>query len=124
MMRNRSVCRLGLLLLLITLTLPNLAQAQTNQSRDRDKLWNGMLIGAGIGAAVGMLVAPPAFCGGNNDSECAAIVRVAIGLPAIAGGIGIGALVDGLQSRDASMPFTNGRATRPRVSGLQVSVRF
>ena len=119
-MRNRSVCRLGLLLLLITLTLPNLAQAQTNQSKDRDKLWNGMLIGAGIGAVVGMLVAPPAFCG-NNDSECAAIVRVAIGLPAIAGGVGIGALVDGLQSRDASVPF---RATKPRLSGVQMSVRF
>jgi hypothetical protein len=31
--------------------------------------------------------------------SCATIVRVAIGLPAIAGGIGVGALVDGLKSR-------------------------
>jgi hypothetical protein len=50
---------------------------------DRDSLWNGRLIGAGIGAAVGMLIAPQAMCGGN-DTECAAIVRVAVGLPSIA----------------------------------------
>jgi hypothetical protein len=72
---------------------------QRDPSNSRDSLWNGMLIGAGIGAAVGMLIAPPAFCGGLHDSECAAIVRVAIGLPAIAGGLGAGALIDGLQSR-------------------------
>jgi hypothetical protein len=60
-----------------------------------DRLWNGMLIGAGVGAFVGMVLAPPAFCG-RNDSECATIVRVAIGLPSIAGGIGAGALVDWL----------------------------
>ena len=122
-MRYRSVSRLCLLLLLVTLAWPNSAHAQGNQTRDRDSLWNGILIGAGVGAAVGMLIAPPAFCG-NNDSECATIVRVAIGLPAIAGGVGIGALVDGLQSRDASIPFTNGRAPRPRLSGVQMSVRF
>ena len=68
--------------------------------RQRDSLVNGMLIGAGIGAVVGMLVAPPAFCGAN-DSECATIVRVAIGLPSIAGGLGVGALVDALNSKDA-----------------------
>jgi hypothetical protein len=111
------------LLLIVMLAVPNLAHAQGTQTRDRDSLWNGILIGAGVGAAVGMLIAPPAFCG-NNDSECATIVRVAIGLPAIAGGVGIGALVDGLQSRDASMPFTNGRVTRPRLAGVQMSVRF
>jgi hypothetical protein len=72
---------------------------QRDPSNDRDSLWNGMLIGAGIGAAVGMLIAPPAFCGGQHDTECATIVRAAIGLPAIAGGIGLGALIDGLQSR-------------------------
>jgi hypothetical protein len=121
-MRHRSVLRLGLLLLIITMALPNPAHAQTNQRGD--KLWNGMLIGAGVGALVGMLIAPPAFCGGGNDTECAAIVRATIGLGSIAGGIGIGALVDGLTMRDGSMPFTNGRATRPRLSGVQMSVRF
>ena len=110
------------LLLIAMLAVPNLAHAQSNQTRDRDSLWNGILIGAGVGAAVGMLVAPPAFCG-NNDSECATIVRVAIGLPAIAGGVGIGALVDGLQSRSPS-PQRGFGANRPRISGVQMSVRF
>jgi hypothetical protein len=122
LMRHRYVFRLCLLLLLMTLTWPTLAHAQGNQTRHRDSLWNGILIGAGVGAAVGMLIAPPAFCG-NNDSECATIVRVAIGLPAIAGGVGIGALVDGLQS-GAPSPQRGIGATRPRISGVQMSVRF
>ena len=86
---------------------------QRDPSNDSDCLWNGMLIGAGIGAAVGMLIAPPAFCGGLHDSECATIVRVAIGLPAIAGGIGLGALIDGLQTRRENP-----------VRGVQVTWKF
>jgi hypothetical protein len=85
---------------------------QSDPSSDRDTLWNGVLIGAGVGAAVGMLIAPQAYCGAH-DTECSTIVRVAIGLPAIAGGIGVGALVDGLMSRRSSP-----------VSGLQVNSTF
>jgi hypothetical protein len=59
-----------------------------------------------------MLIAPQALCGAH-DTECSTIVRVAIGLPAIAGGVGIGALVDGLMSR----------RHRP-VSGVQVNWKF
>ena len=116
-MRSRSV-----LMLLLGTLLANVATlqaetkplllSQTTQSQKGDSVWTGILIGAGIGAVAGMLVAPPAFCG-SHDSECAAIVRVAIGLPAIAGGIGIGALVDRLHPR---------RATA--VSGVQVNWRF
>ena len=87
-------------------------RVQRDASNDRDSLWNGMLIGAGIGAAVGMLIAPPASCG-QHDTECATIVRVAIGLPAIAGGIGLGALIDGLQSR----------RNHP-VKGVQINWKF
>jgi hypothetical protein len=123
-MRHRFVLRLCGLLFVLTLAVPNLASAQTARGGNRDRLWNGMLIGAGVGAAVGMLMAPPAFCGGGNDTECATIVRATIGLASIAGGIGIGALVDGLTNRDAAVPFDNGRARRPRVSGLQMTVRF
>ena len=123
-MRNRFTSRLCLLLLITMLAVPTLAHAQTGQSGKGDRLWDGMLIGAGVGAAVGMLIAPPAFCGGGHDTECATIVRATIGLASIAGGVGIGALIDGLQSKDASMPFTNARATTPRLSGLQISVRF
>ena len=117
-MRHRSVFKVCLVLMLVTLAWPAQAHAQSKRG---DKLWNGMLIGAGIGAAVGMLVAPPAFCG-NNDSECTTIVRVVIGLPAIAGGVGIGALVDGLNKRETVVPFSSGRPMKPRVSGLQMIV--
>jgi hypothetical protein len=110
------------LLLVVMLAVPGLAHAQSNQTRDRDSLWNGILIGAGVGTAVGMLIAPPAFCG-SHDSECATIVRATIGLASIAGGVGIGALVDGLQSRSPS-PERGFGATRPRISGVQMSVRF
>lgn len=123
-MRNPCVFRLCVLLVLVALAAPNVAHAQSNDHDDHDRLWNGMLIGAGVGAAVGMLIAPPAFCGGNDDAECAVIVRATIGLASIAGGIGIGALVDGLQSRDASLPVGNRRVTKPRLSGVQMSVRF
>lgn len=123
-MRNRSVFRLCLLLLLVSLAVPNFALAQSNQTNDRDRLWNGMLIGAGVGAAVGMLIAPPAFCGGGHDTECAMIVRATFGLGSIAAGVGIGALVDGLQRRDATLPFGDTRPRQPRLSGLQMTVRF
>ena len=122
-MRLRGMFALGLWLFVITLAVPDAAQAQTRQGSNRDRLWNGILIGAGVGAAVGMLVAPQAFCG-SHDSECAVIVRAAIGIPAIAGGIGIGALVDGLTRRDATVPFGGSRAVKPRLAGLQMSVRF
>ena len=123
-MRNLSVFGLCILVLLMTLAAPDVARAQTNDRDDHDRLWNGMLIGAGVGAAVGMLIAPPAFCGGGNDTECAAIVRATIGLASIAGGIGIGALVDGLQYRDGTTPFGNGRPVKPRLAGVQMSVSF
>ena len=122
-MRYRSVLRLCLLLSAMTLAVPHLALAQTSQGGKRDRLWNGMLIGAGVGAVAGMIVAPQALCG-SHDSECSVIVRAAIGLPAIAGGIGIGALVDGLTSRDATVPFGNGRGRKARLSGVQMTLRF
>jgi hypothetical protein len=82
------------------LSAPQNAAFSQHDSRERDSLANGMLIGAGIGAAVGMLVMPQMMCG-SNDTECSTIVRAAIGLPAIAGGVGIGALVDAVNRKDA-----------------------
>lgn len=122
-MRNHSVIRLCLFALVATLIVPDVARAQDSQSGKHDKLWNGMLIGAGIGVVAGMVVAPQALCG-SHDTECAVIVRTAIGLPAIAGGIGIGALVDGLTHRNATVPFENGRDRKPRLSGVQMTVNF
>jgi hypothetical protein len=102
------------------------AQAETGQG---DPLWNGILIGAGAGALYGMVIAPPQFCG-HNDPECAAIVRVAIGLPSIGAGAGIGALVDYFIGR--RHPATVASFQRLRlipiagrgVRGAQASVRF
>ena len=122
-MRNRPMFRLCLLLFVIILAVPYAANTQPSQKNDRDSLWNGMLIGASVGAAAGMLFAPQALCG-SHDTECAVIVRAAIGLPVLAGGIGIGALVDGLMSRDAAVPLGNGRAVKPKLSGVQLTVRF
>ncbi len=75
-------------------------QFHNDNQKKGDSLANGMLIGAGIGVVVGMLVVPRAMCG-PNDSECSTIVRVAVGLPVVAGGIGIGALVDSRHKQDA-----------------------
>ena len=117
--------------ILVALALPKVAAAQTESTNDRplsqtpisvmpivpdttlkqfrdtskpDSLANGMLIGAGIGAAVGMLVVPYAMCG-SNDSECSTIVRAVVGLPIVAGGFGVGALVDSLNSRPSGVRF-------------------
>jgi hypothetical protein len=122
-MRSSSVVRLCLFVLVASLIVPNVAHAQGSQRGKHDKLWNGMLIGAGIGAVAGMVVAPQALCG-SHDTECAVIVRTVIGLPAIAGGIGVGALVDGVTHRDATAPFENGRARKPRLSGVRMTVNF
>jgi hypothetical protein len=80
-----------------------------------------------------MLIAPQAYCG-SHDTECATIVRIAIGLPAIAGGVGVGALVDGLMSRgDNSSGFPAGAASRKgglplrsagAKAGLQINWKF
>ena len=87
-------------------TLPDAAENVLFQDRrggGRDTVWNGALIGAAIGAAVGMFIAPQYYCGAH-DTECATIVRVAMGLPAIGAGLGVGALIDHLNSQRASGP--------------------
>ena len=85
---------------------PDATFSQATAQPKSDSLANGMLIGAGIGVVVGMLVVPRAMCG-PNDSECSTIVRVAIGLPVIAGGLGIGALVDSRHKQDARAAGVN-----------------
>lgn len=67
-------------------------------SGSSDPVWEGLFIGGAIGAVGGMIVAPPLFCG-HNDPECTAVVRVAIGLPIMAGGFVAGALIDKFHQR-------------------------
>jgi hypothetical protein len=95
MIKKVSVKLVVAALLAFALAWPGSAAAQTTAKTKHDRLWDGILIGAGVGALVGLGLAPRAFCS-RNDPECTAVVRVAIGLPAIGVGIGVGALADGL----------------------------
>lgn len=67
-------------------SLPALVQTRQGAAdRRRDPVWNGALIGAGIGAAAGVVWGRQTC--GSNDTECFAIA----GPVGIAGGAGIGA---------------------------------
>jgi hypothetical protein len=81
----------------------------------RDSLWTGLLIGGGIGAAAGLIVAR-AECGGS-DPECSAIAGPVFTLP----GIGIGAVVGALIDRSVVRFQTVFRA--PRASG-RIAIRL
>lgn len=97
--------------------------------RKRDPLWNGMLIGGAIGTVYGMAIAPRQFCS-PPDPECEVIVRPVIGLPAIAGGVAIGALIDFLIRQDDARPASAWRRLRispiggSRTRGLQAHMEF
>ena len=71
----------------LSLTAVPLPAARQDAGQQRDSVWNGTLIGAGIGAASGYVWAR-AQCG-NNDSECFVIA----GTVGIIGGAAIGAAV-------------------------------
>jgi hypothetical protein len=76
---------------------PSAAAARRNrpQTSGRDSVWNGLLIGAGIGAGGGYLWARN-ICG-SNDAECFAITKP-VGVLGGAGiGAAVGALLDALQ---------------------------
>jgi hypothetical protein len=77
--------------LTLTLTIPTVASAQTTGNTKHDRLWDGMLIGGGVGAIVGT-VAGRKLCGTPPEPDCAALM-----IPAgFIYGIALGALVDGL----------------------------
>jgi hypothetical protein len=96
-----------------------------------DPLWEGLLIGGALGAVGGMVLVPPMFCG-RNDAECTAIVRVAVGLPIMAGGFVAGALIDKFHQQGHLVWISKSkrRITQldpmlgPTGTGVQLSVRF
>ncbi len=86
------------------------AQAPRPTLAQPDSVWDGVLIGGAAGA-VTLVVSPYFFCGGFDDSECTVIVRVAIGLPALAGGLVLGGVIDKLRDR-RPLAWRNQRGTR------------
>ena len=102
-------------------------------SRKRpESAWNGVLIGAAVGAASG-LVAMSASCG-SNDSECAAIAGLAFIPTFTGGGAALGAILDKLHSKYDPVYLQQTSLQRPRlrvtpvaaklVRGVRVSVSF
>jgi hypothetical protein len=94
--------------------LPESAVTEIRQRRP-DRWWNGMLIGMGVGAAIGTITVASAC---ENDSECAFYTAL-VALPLATGiGAGVGAAIDfGIKKYDPIY-------TRPGASirsGLTVS---
>lgn len=90
----RAIAALALMLLVAA---PASAQPA---SRPRDTVWEGVLIGGAIAAVGGFIVAPYLLCGhGFDDTECTVIVRAAVGLPMLAGGLILGGLIDKFHDR-------------------------
>jgi hypothetical protein len=97
-----------------------------SQPRRRDSLWNGALIGAGLGAVAGLL------SGGAivECSECAGFnVPLTFGLLGAAAGAGLGAGIDALHATSVSARQPAGRVRLSPVlakgkRGLIGSLRF
>jgi hypothetical protein len=131
--REVSVARFTVLILaalLISAATPAAAQSSSSAPRS-DSLWNGLLIGAVAGGLGGFVFAPHMLCG-SNDTECSTIVKVAIGLPAFAGGIITGGLIDKFNNQGHSVwtsgsglkEVTLGPVMGPGASGVRVGLRF
>ena len=71
---------------------------RTADTAVRDPLWNGMAIGAAAGAAVGLWYVPARHCKAVNP-ECPLLLRIGVGIPAVASGAALGAWIDRLFDR-------------------------
>ena len=112
----------------LTFTEADIAQIR---HRKPERWWDGMLIGAGVGALTGF-VSAASVC--PNDSECKAIVG-AIFVPTFAGGgAGVGALIDSLFHKDETVYTRNSESMLRRfnvapvagkgTAGVRVSLSF
>jgi hypothetical protein len=86
----------------ITLKRPRASASSSRPASGSDRVWEGMLIGAAVGAVIGAGIVPATNCKPSNP-ECPARLRIGVGIPATAAGAALGALVDGL-IRQASPP--------------------
>jgi hypothetical protein len=69
------------------------AQQPRAARAEQDPLWEGMAIGAAVGAGVGLIAVPAKECTPVNP-ECPKMLRIGVGIPAIAVGAAVGALAD------------------------------
>jgi hypothetical protein len=87
---------------------PSALRQRGTVSRRRDTLWNGVLVGAGVGALLGAL-------GGQaliDCSECAGFnVPLTFGVLGAGVGAGVGAGIDALRHTRSPIPNTPGRVT-------------
>ncbi|HSL23136.1 MAG TPA: hypothetical protein VK886_16515 [Vicinamibacterales bacterium] len=74
-------------------TLRGVTLAPARRDERRDSVWNGLLIGAGIGLGAGLLWGK-SLC--PNDDECLAITMPVGGLAGLGIGAAAGAIVDAL----------------------------
>ena len=73
------------------------AQRVAPVAAGRDSLWNGVLIGAGIGAVLGGVAGARGECSTGVSSDCDLLAPAAVGTGIVIGGLmgaGIGAVVD------------------------------
>ncbi len=99
--------------------------------RKPERWWDGMLIGAGVGAATGF-VSGLTMC--RNDSECAFYVTAVL-VPTLAGGgAGVGAIVDSLIHKNETLYSRDSGSVLHRLNvaplagkstaGVRVSLSF
>jgi hypothetical protein len=69
------------------------AQQPRTARAGQDPLWEGMAVGAAIGAGIGLIAVPEKECTPVNP-ECPKMLRIGVGIPAIALGAALGALAD------------------------------
>lgn len=122
----------------LVLSVPNDATGRHTFAADRvmrirrtDSVWNGALIGLAVGLGTGIVLVR-----GNctaPDPECEAIVWAALGLPSIAVGTGVGALIDRAvgngtiyvdRIRAPQRSMTISPVVGRRGSGVRLSLRF
>ena len=117
--------RLVFLMLLALVSAPLAASAQTTeppsarraQPQKRDSIWNGVLIGAAVGAAPGVywLMADPNECTGLCPEEYGFIAAGAL----------IGGLIDwAIYKKDGRPAVTLTPVVTRRRTGLQIALKF
>jgi len=79
-------------------------RSRTGDPVTPDPSWEGMAIGAASGAVVGLWYIPKVNCKTDINPECPGRLRIAAGIPLIAGGAALGAWIDRLFTDGSPSP--------------------